>query len=440
MISSNQPNGNGILSEKELAALSKLGIKTDFEKLGEGHTRTAYIGVQIEITPFSVNSASVVIYVPKPETDEESVCVTINRSKGEPNSREAESIKKMGYIPGIPGLVYSREPDGRRINVLYSRAGKDLESFVKENKHISKPKIIDNIIYLSLSTLSDMHSRGYLHRDIQPSNIIIQPWDIERQVPCSESLTLIDHQNTDRIESLDKSMLSTRGGTAYSHRSLLNNLATGKPTRATQKTDLFSLGGTFYYMLTGKVPSDYKFVKDENGREIDINGRKIKIKLVRMAEDGTILERLDGIDDVKEEERLKKIVEDVPKQYKEFIYKCMIDSKKGFADVFEAESHFNLLTKSYCKRIKDAFSRDRLIQSGKNLGKTLGRLAAAACILTSLSVGINYIEKSNADVKIDKSAEEIRKYVKSVSNLDAIRKAYLISNYINNPTNGEEAK
>lgn len=431
-------NRNGILSEKELAALSELNIRTNFEKLGEGHTRTAYKGLQIEITPFSVNVEPVVIYIPKPATDEESVCVTINRAKGDQNSREATSIKKMGYIPNIPGLVYSGEPSGRRINALYSRAGKDLESFVKED-NINNPKIIDNIINLSLLTLGYMHSRGYLHRDINPSNIIIYPDYIDQQVPGSESLTLIDHQNTDKIENLNGSVLSTRGGTAYSHRSLLNNLATGKPARATQKTDLFSLGGTFYYMLTGKVPSDYKFIKDKNGREIDVNGRKIKIKLVRMAEDGTILERLDGINDIKEERRLKKIIEDVPKQYREFIYKCMTDSKEGFADVFEAESYFDILTKSYYKRIKDAFSRNKL-EFRKNLGKTLGKLAAVACITVPLSVGINYIEKSNANIKIDKRAKEIRKYAESISNLTTERRAYLIRGYINKPTNGEETK
>jgi serine/threonine-protein kinase len=105
------------------------------------------------------------------------------------------------------------------------------------------------------------HSRGVLHRDIKPGNIIvgkhgetlIVDWGLAKAVgrvdPGIESgeRTLIPSSASGSAETLPGSALGTP---AY----MSPEQAEGQLERLGPRSDVYSLGGTLYYLLTGKPP------------------------------------------------------------------------------------------------------------------------------------------------------------------------------------------
>ncbi len=106
---------------------------------------------------------------------------------------------------------------------------------------------VQNILISLLAVIQYIHSRNIIHRDIKPENIILrQPDDLPVLIDfgaVKDSITTgISSQNTTPISI----MIGTPGYMAFEQ-------ATGRPVYA---SDLYSLGLTGIYLLTGKVPQD----------------------------------------------------------------------------------------------------------------------------------------------------------------------------------------
>ncbi|HSP79745.1 MAG TPA: serine/threonine-protein kinase, partial [Myxococcaceae bacterium] len=99
---------------------------------------------------------------------------------------------------------------------------------------------------LSLATtLAEVHRRGVIHKDIKPSNILLSP---------SGKAWLIDFgiSTLRQVEHVEQSLHSQHieGTAAY-----MSPEQSGRMNRAVDyRTDFYSLGVTFYEMLTGVLP------------------------------------------------------------------------------------------------------------------------------------------------------------------------------------------
>jgi predicted ATPase/signal transduction histidine kinase/tRNA A-37 threonylcarbamoyl transferase component Bud32 len=95
-----------------------------------------------------------------------------------------------------------------------------------------------------VSTLGEIHHRNVIHKDIKPSNIIVEP---------SGDARLIDFgvATLQKVEHLDAAPTHLIEGTlAY-----MSPEQTGRMNRAVDyRTDFYSLGVTFYELLTGQRP------------------------------------------------------------------------------------------------------------------------------------------------------------------------------------------
>src|SRR5262249_6895789 len=111
------------------------------------------------------------------------------------------------------------------------------------------------------------HSRGVLHRDIKPGNIIVGrygetlvvDWGLAKATgqaePGSGERTLLPSSASGSAETLPGSALGTRA-------SMSPEQARGDLDRLGARSDVYSLGATLYCILTGKPP----YQDDDLGR------------------------------------------------------------------------------------------------------------------------------------------------------------------------------
>ena len=123
--------------------------------------------------------------------------------------------------------------------------GENLEQYLNKNNSISQKQAIEWLRQL-VNIISYINKRHYFHRDIKPQNIMIN----------DNKLTLIDFG-------------SARNLTETYHEKLNNNQVQNivsqgytapeqKEGKARPISDVFSLGRTFFYLLTGKEPYNVK--------------------------------------------------------------------------------------------------------------------------------------------------------------------------------------
>ncbi|MFB6274905.1 MAG: AAA family ATPase, partial [Halothece sp.] len=149
-----------------------------------------------------------------------------------------------------PGVVkaYSLEPDGNGFAlVLEDFGGQSLSRFLATHE-LSVTEFLTIAIDLA-DILSQLHRIPLIHKDIKPSNIIIHP---ETQTVKLTDFNLATHLPFEYPASQHPNMMA--GTLAY-----MSPEQTGRMNRyLDHRTDLYSLGVTFYEMLTGRLPFPYR--------------------------------------------------------------------------------------------------------------------------------------------------------------------------------------
>jgi serine/threonine-protein kinase len=147
---------------------------------------------------------------------------------------KSDQIPKLyGYFPEVGQFYLVQELiEGQTLSHKVQHEGLLSESLVKE--------ILENI----LPVLDYVHSRRIVHRDIKPDNIILRDWDSKPVLidfgAVRESMATVVSQ----INNTKSIVIGTPGF-------MPSEQASGRPVYA---SDLYSLGLTAIYLLTGKLP------------------------------------------------------------------------------------------------------------------------------------------------------------------------------------------
>ncbi|MEH2205778.1 MAG: protein kinase [Nostoc sp.] len=161
--------------------------------------------------------------------------------------REAATLEYLGESSHqIPKLYAYFSENGQFYLVQEWIHGQTLTKIV-EAKGFESETAVRQILLSLLSVLDYVHSKGIIHRDIKPDNIILRSVD---NVPV-----LIDFG---AVKETIRSVVNSPG---YPTRSLVigtpgympSEQAVGRPVYA---TDIYSLGLTAIYLLTGKHPQE----------------------------------------------------------------------------------------------------------------------------------------------------------------------------------------
>jgi len=194
------------------------------------------------------SGSKTVIYRGRRENDQASVIIkTLNCEY--PTIEEIARLRHEYQIIGslqIPGVVKSYELKNYHHSlalVLEEFCGSSLKEVIN-TQNTTLDKFLKIAINLA-RTLGDIHAQHIIHKDIKPQNILIN----------SESgeIKLIDFSISSRLEKENTNLSNPdflEGTLAY-----MSPEQTGRMNRSIDyRTDFYSLGVTFYEMLTGNLP------------------------------------------------------------------------------------------------------------------------------------------------------------------------------------------
>ncbi len=159
------------------------------------------------------------------------------------NFRHQYTIAKNLDLPGVLRVHSLQELDLRYALVMEDFGGVSLAKYTEEY-FLDLPDILTIAIQLT-DTLEALGQQRIIHKDIKPSNILINPH--------TQEVKLIDFSIASRLNHETQDILNPRcleGTLAY-----ISPEQTGRMNRGIDyRTDFYALGVTLYQLLTNKLP------------------------------------------------------------------------------------------------------------------------------------------------------------------------------------------
>ncbi|NJN72395.1 MAG: protein kinase [Limnothrix sp. RL_2_0] len=166
--------------------------------------------------------------------------------------REAQTLGRIGNHPQVPRLLDYFEHDHQFYLVQEYVKGNNLQQEIKKQGVLSEAGARQFLSEM-LPMVQYIHSQQVIHRDIKPANIIRREQD--------KKLVLIDFGAVKNRVNLDE-VANTSDQTA------LTSFAVGTPgyappeqmaMRPVYASDIYAIGITCLYLLTGKSPKDLDY-------------------------------------------------------------------------------------------------------------------------------------------------------------------------------------
>ncbi len=159
--------------------------------------------------------------------------------------REIRAVSKLSH-PHIVTAYAVLPLEDLLVFAMEHVPGIDLQKHVRQQQQLSIEEACSFTRQIALG-LQHAHDKGLVHRDIKPSNVMIHNADGRRQVKILDfGLAKASSEKKTSGLTQDGTMLGT---IEYASPEQLMNAA-----KADIRADIYSLGCTLYYMLTGRPP------------------------------------------------------------------------------------------------------------------------------------------------------------------------------------------
>ncbi len=153
--------------------------------------------------------------------------------------REIRTQAQLDH-PNLVRAFDAGEDGGVHFLVVEFVPGTDLRRLVRTKGHLDVQQAA-NVIKQSAEGLEHAHSHNLIHRDIKPGNILVTPDGVAK---------LSDLGLAGYLHDVDDPRAGKTVGTA----DYLSPEQIRTPHNITRSSDIYSLGCTLYYAVTGKVP------------------------------------------------------------------------------------------------------------------------------------------------------------------------------------------
>lgn len=208
------------------------------KKIGKGGFGTTYLAVDMG----NKNKYCVVKQLEPATTNPESYSTALDLF-----NREAKTMAKLEH-PQIPQLIDYFEEREQFYLIQDFILGRDLEREVKKGK-IYQESSAKNFLRNMLPVLQYIHSQKVIHRDIKPGNILR-----EKE---TKKLFLIDFGAVK--EEVNTKLMNANPQSAFTKISV-GTMGFAPPEqlamRPVYSSDIYALGATCIFLLTGKAPKD----------------------------------------------------------------------------------------------------------------------------------------------------------------------------------------
>lgn len=155
--------------------------------------------------------------------------------------REAKVAVTLDHPNVVRGIEYGQEKD-RYFYVMEYIEGTNLADLIHDQGAVAEPRAVEWMIQIA-DGLDYIHARKLIHRDIKPDNIIVTPQGIARLTDLGLAKSVAD----------DLAQI-TATGTAVGTPGYMSPEQIRGEKNVDIRTDMYSLGATFYYALTGRKP------------------------------------------------------------------------------------------------------------------------------------------------------------------------------------------
>lgn len=168
--------------------------------------------------------------------------------------REVQAATALRH-PNVVGLLDAGEADGKHYMAMEFVDGIDLARLVRTHGILPIAEACEYLRQASLG-LQAAHDLGFVHRDIKPSNIVVSG---ERHLPGTgepASVKILDMGlvRTIGFEEPAGGTDLTRDGTVVGTPDYMSPEQAKDSRTVDRRSDLYSLGSAFYFLLTGKPP------------------------------------------------------------------------------------------------------------------------------------------------------------------------------------------
>ncbi|ATB38508.1 protein kinase [Cystobacter fuscus] len=159
--------------------------------------------------------------------------------------REAEVASRLRHPNVITIYDFGRAQDGTCYYVMELLEGESLRELVKRDGPMSLRRAVD-VIEQACRGLAHAHEQAAVHRDIKPHNIMVQ------QLDGRDFVKVLDFGLVKALEIEEEQQLTTTGQVLGTPQYMPPEQAGGD--HVDHRSDLYSMGGVFYYCLTGTSP------------------------------------------------------------------------------------------------------------------------------------------------------------------------------------------
>jgi len=215
------------------------------------------------------------VYLARRKTDSRNVAIKVMLAKGVVNDRarkvfqrEIDITKDLRHSNIIEFIDHGNSGTAFFFVLEYCDGG-SVDTLMRKNGGKLSLKIAGPIMLQTLEGLAYVHSMNHVHRDLKPQNILLTDSSGNWTAKIAD-LGLA--KNFDQAGLSGMTMTGDYAGTSvFMPREQVTNYRDVKPV-----SDVWSIGATFYNMLTGHVPRDVK--RGQDPMEVVLRGSIVPIR------------------------------------------------------------------------------------------------------------------------------------------------------------------